>query len=189
MDFWSNYISQSFQFFIRTKNFIWVVLVVFVPIVFVNKISPPMPPFRVPRINKTKSMFIQYFNFAISVIIPTTISLCNNMPQFKNTVHPVGTLAHMGQLLLKLSIPDMYSHCIFVESLRYKVLIFLCKLFGRNSLFILTTLPYNSNSAIQGGWQLSLKLSITDFYTYCIFVESLCYKFLIVFFLLIIWRK
>ena len=127
-------------------------------------------------------MFIQYFNFEILVYIPTTISLCNHMSQFKSTVRPVGMLAHTGKLLLKLSITDMYEYCIFVEFLHYKVLIFcLCGLFGGNSLLILTNLPYNSNSAIQGGFQLLLKLAITDFYAYCIFVEYLRYKFLIFF--------
>ena len=149
-------------------------MVVIVPIIFVNKLSPLMTSFRIPRINKTKCIFIQYFSFVILVYTPTTISLCNNMPQFKNTVHPVVLLAHVGQLLLKISMTDMYAYCIFFESLRYKVLIFcLCGSFSRNNLLILTTLPYNSNSAIQGGFQLLLKLSITDLYAYCIFVEYL----------------
>ena len=77
-----------------------------------------MPYFWIPHINKRKIMFIQYFNFEILVYIPTKISLCNHMPQFKNTVRPVVLLAHVGQLLLKLSITDMYAYCIFIEYLR-----------------------------------------------------------------------
>ena len=96
-------------------------------------------------------MFIQYLNHAIFVYIPTTISRCDHMPQFKKNVLSVVLLAHVGQLLLKISTTDMYAYCIFVESLRYKVLIFcLCGSFGGNSLLILTTLSYNLNSAIQG---------------------------------------
>ena len=83
------------------------------------------------------------------------------------------------QLLLKLSIAYFYVYCICVESLHYKVLIFyLCESFCGNSLLVLTTLPYTSNSAIQGGCQLLLKLSINNLYMYCIFVESLRYKVL-----------
>ena len=41
---------------------------------------------------------------------------------------------------------------------------------------VLTPFPYNYNSAIQRGCQLLLKMYITDFYAYCIFVESLRYK-------------
>ena len=75
------------------------------------------------------------------------------------------------QLLLKLGINYFYAYCIFVEYLRYKVLIYcLYELFGGNSLLIWTTLPYDSNYAIQGGCQLLLKMYITDFYAYCIFV-------------------
>ena len=38
------------------------------------------------------------------------------------------TRTHVGQSLLKLSITDLYAYRIFVESLRYKVLIFcLCR--------------------------------------------------------------
>ena len=60
------------------------------------------------------------------------------------------TRAHRGgQSLLKLSIIDFYVYFIFVEYLHYKVLIlYLCGLFGGNSLLILTTLLYNYNSAI-----------------------------------------
>ena len=102
------------------------------------------------------------------------------MPQFKNTVRPVVMSAHVGKILLKLSITDMYAYCIFVEPLRYKVLIFcLYGLFGRNSLLMLTTLPYNPNSAIQGGCQLLLKISITDLYAYWILFECLRNKVLI----------
>ena len=51
------------------------------------------------------------------------------------------TMAHMGQLLLKRSITDFYVYCIFVEYLRYKVLIiYSCGSSGGNSLLILTTL-------------------------------------------------
>ena len=114
------------------------------------------------------------------VYIPTTISLWNHMPQFKKTVRPVVLLEHMGQFLFKLSIADLYAHCIFVKSLRYKVLIFrFCGLFGGNRLLIWTTLRDNSNSAIQGGCKLLLKLYITNLYAYWIFVESLNYKVLI----------
>ena len=80
-----------------------------------NKVSPSMPLFRIIHINKTNSVFIQYFNFSILVYIPTTISLCNHMSHFNNTVRPVGLLAHMGKLLLKLSITDIYTYGIFVE--------------------------------------------------------------------------
>ena len=84
------------------------------------------------------------------------------------------------QLLLKLAITDLYAYFIFVESLHYKVLIFwLCRLFGGNSLLILTTLPYKCNPSIQWGCQLLLILAITDVYANCIFIESLCYKVLI----------
>ena len=66
------------------------------------------------------------------------------------------------QILLIVVITDLYAHLIFVESLRYKVLIFcLCGSFGKNSLLILTTLSYNINSAIQWGCRLLLKLYIT----------------------------
>ena len=76
----------------------------------------------------------------------------------------------------------MYAYFIFVEYLRDYVLIFcLCGLFGGNSLLILTTLPNNSNSSIQGGCQLLLKLYFTDFYAYCVFVESLRYNVMIFF--------
>ena len=38
------------------------------------------------------------------------------------------TRAHVGHFFLKISITDLYSYCIFVEYLRYKVLIFcLCR--------------------------------------------------------------
>ena len=84
------------------------------------------------------------------------------------------------QLLLKLSITDLYAYCIFFESLRYKVLIFcLCGSLGGNSLLMLTTFSYNINSAIQGGFQLLLKLYITGLNVYCISVEYFCYKLLI----------
>ena len=129
-------------------------------------------------------MYIQYFNFSFLVYICTIISLCNHMPQFKNTVRPVFMLTHMGKFLLKLSICDTYVHCAFVGFLCYKVLIFcLCGLFGGNSSLILTTFPYNSKSAIQGGFQLLLKLGINYLYAYCIFVEYLRYKVLIFCFL------
>ena len=145
-----------------------------------NKVSPSIPSFRIPNIINTKSMFIQYLNFAILVYIPTIISLCKHMTQFKNTLRTVVLLEHAGQLLLKIFITDMYAYRIFVESLRYKVLIyFLCGLFGRNNLLILTNLPYNSNLSIQGSCQLLLKLYITDLYVYLIFIEHLCYKVLI----------
>ena len=42
-------------------------------------------------------MFIEYFNVAILVYIPTTISLCKHMPQFKSTVRHVGLLSQIGQ--------------------------------------------------------------------------------------------
>ena len=48
------------------------------------------------------------------------------MSQFMNTVRPVVLLENMGKLLLKVSITDMYEYCIFLESLRYKVLLFFC---------------------------------------------------------------
>ena len=84
--------------------------------------------------------------------------------------------------MLEISITDLYAYCILFEYLFYKVLIFcLCGLFGGNSLLIWTTLPYNYNSAIQGGCQLLLNMSITDLYAYCIFFESLLYKVLIFF--------
>ena len=125
-------------------------------------------------------MFIQSFNFSILAYISTTISLWNHILQFKNTVRPVIFLAHLGKLLLKISINYLYVYSIFVEYLRYKVLIFcLCRSFGGNSLLILTTLPYDSNYAIQGGCKLVLKLYITDLYAYCIFLEYLSYKVLI----------
>ena len=93
------------------------------------------------------------------------------------------------QLLLKLFITNFYAYFIFVESLRYKVLIFcLCWSFGRNGFFIFTNLPYNSNSAIQGGCQLLLKISITDFY-----LLNICYIFTLqvldTLFVQVIWRK
>ena len=76
-------------------------------------------------------------------------------------------LAHVGQFLLKLPITDLDEYCIFIEYLRYKVLIFcLCELFGGNILLILIHLPYNSNFVIQGVCQLLLKISITNFYVY-----------------------
>ena len=125
-------------------------------------------------------MFIHYLNFTILVYIPTTISLCNHMPRFKNTVRPVVLLEHVGQFLLKLSITNIYAYCISVEYVHYKVLVFcLCRLFGGNNLLIWTTLQYNYNSAIQWGCELLLKLSVTDLYVYCIFVEYLNYKVLI----------
>ena len=102
-----------------------------------NYISPLIPLFWIPHINKTKRMFIQYLNVVILVYIPTKISLCNNMPQFKNTVRPFVLLSHMGKFLMKLSTTDIYAYCIFVEYLRYKVLIFcLYGLFVGNSLLI-----------------------------------------------------
>ena len=55
----------------------------------------------------------------------------------------------------------------------------LCGSFGGNILLILTTLSYNTNSATQGGYQLLLKLYITDLYEFCIFVGSFSYKVLI----------
>ena len=110
MDFWSNYISQSFQFCICTKKVIKLVLVVVVPIIVVNEVRPFMPLFWIPHINNTNSMFIQYLNFEILVYIPTTISLCNHMSQFKITVCPVVLLSHVGKLLLKMSITDMYAY-------------------------------------------------------------------------------
>ena len=85
-----------------------------------------MPSFWITHINKTKNIFIQYFNFEILVYIPTTISHCNYTPQFKNNVCSIGMLAHMRQELLKLYITDLYEYCIFVEYLRYKVLLFFC---------------------------------------------------------------
>ena len=116
-------------------------------------------------------MFIQSFNFVILVYIPTKILLCRHMPQFKENLCPAVMLAHVRQLLIQIYINDIYVYCTFVESLHYKVLIFcLCGLFGVNSLLILTTLPYNFSSAIQGGCQLLLKLSITDLYVYFILV-------------------
>ena len=124
MDFWSNYISRSFQFCIRTTNSYLIFLVVLVPIVVMNKVSPLIPLFWMPNINNTKSMFIRYFNIEILVYIPTKISLCNHIPQFKNIVRPVGLLAHMGKYLLKPSITNIYVYGIFVEFLYYKVLIF-----------------------------------------------------------------
>ena len=76
-------------------------------------------------------MFIQSFNFSILVYIPTTISLWHHIPQFKNTARTVVLLEHVGQLLITLSITDLNVYCIFIESLRYKVLILcLCGLFG-----------------------------------------------------------
>ena len=145
-----------------------------------NKVSPSIPSFQIQHTNMKKSMFLQYFNFAISVYIPSTISLCNHMPQFNNTVRPVVLSEHVGKFLLKLSITDIFVYCIFVDSLRYKVLIFcLCGLFSRYGLLVLTTLTYNSNSTIKGGCQLLLKISITYLYVYCLFVESLNYKLLI----------
>ena len=102
------------------------------------------------------------------------------MPQFKNTVRPVVLLAHMGNYLLKISITYFSAYFIFVESLRYKdQMFFLCGSFGGKRLLVLTTLPYNFNSSIQGVCPSLLKLYITDLYQYCIFVESLCYKVLI----------
>ena len=101
-----------------------------------SKASPSIPSFFIPNIIKIKSMFLQYYNFAILVYIYTIFSLCNHMPQFKNTVRPVFLLSHVGKLLLKISITDIYAYSVFFESLRYKVLIFcLCRLFGGNSLF------------------------------------------------------
>ena len=83
------------------------------------------------------------------------------------------------QFLLKLSINDLYAHCIYFEYLRYKVLIyFLCGLFGINSLLIWTNFPYKSISSIQWGCQLLLKIAITDLYAYYIFVEYLRYRVL-----------
>ena len=73
------------------------VLVVVVSIFFMNKVSPSMPSFWIPHIIKTKRMFIHYFNFAVLVYTPTTNSLCNHTPQFKNNVRPVGLLVHMWQ--------------------------------------------------------------------------------------------
>ena len=95
--------------------------------------------------------------------------------RFKNTVCKVILLAHVGKLLAKLSITDLYAYFIFVEFLHYKVLIlFLCGLLCVNSLLILTNLPYNSNSTIQGGCQFLLQVCITDLYEYCLFFEHLC---------------
>ena len=171
---------SHFNFSFVLQNFIEVVLVVVVSIIVLDEVIPLMISFRIPHINKTKSMFIQYFNFAILVYIPTTIYFCNHMPQFKNTVSPVVMLEHVGKLLLKISIDDMYVYYLFVESLHYKALIFcLCGLFYGNSLLIWTTLRYNPNSAIQGVCQLLLKIYVTDLYAHCIFVEYLRYKELI----------
>ena len=155
------------------------------------------------------------------------------MKQFKNTVRPVVLSAQVVKLLLKISITDLFAYCIFIGYLSYKFLIFcVCWLFGVNILSIwttlpyysnsaiqggcqfllqilllicmcieyykvlifclcgsfvvnillmLTTLPYGSNSAIQGSFQLYLKLSITGLDVYFTFVESLRYKFLIFF--------
>ena len=136
---------SRFNFSSVLQRFIYVVGVIAVPIVVVNKVIPLMPSFRIPHINKTRSMFIQYFNFAILVYIPTIISLCNHMPQFNKTV-PSCLLTHTGQQLIKISITNIYVYCIFFGYLRYKVLIyFLCGLSGINSLLAWTTLPYNSD--------------------------------------------
>ena len=90
------------------------------------------------------------------------------------------TRSHVGKSLLKISITDLYAYCIFVEYLRYKVLIyFLCGSFGRNSVLIWTYLPYHSNYNTQGVFQSLLKIYLNDLYVYRIFVESLCYKVLI----------
>ena len=125
-------------------------------------------------------MFIHNFNFSILVYISATISLWNYVPQFEKTVCPVVLLANVGKLLLKLSITDLNVNCIFVWYLRDKVFIFcLCGLLGGNSLLILTHLTYNSNSVIQGDCQSLLKISITGFYAYFIYTESLHYKVLI----------
>ena len=84
------------------------------------------------------------------------------------------------QLLLKLYINGLYVYCIFAGSLDYKgFLFFLRGSFGVDILLILTDLPYNPYSAIQGGCQLLLKLYITDLYAYCIFFGYFCYKGLI----------
>ena len=40
MDFWSNYISQSFQFCICTKKDYYVVLVFVTPIIVMNEVTP-----------------------------------------------------------------------------------------------------------------------------------------------------
>ena len=69
-----------------------------------------MPSFRITHINNKKSIFIQYFNFEFLFYIPTIISLCNHMPQFRNTLRPVCMLARMGQFSPKLSITDMYEY-------------------------------------------------------------------------------
>ena len=100
------------------QKFVQIVLVVFLPIFVVKKLIPLMPSFRIPRINKTKSFFIQYSNFVILVYITATISFCNLVPQFKNTVYPVVMLSHVGKFLLKITFTDMYEYCMFVESLR-----------------------------------------------------------------------
>ena len=146
-------------------------MVVVVPIFVVNKASPPMPQFQITHINKTKSMFLQYFKFSILVYIPTKISLCNHMPQFENNVHPVVMLEHVGKSLLTLYITYMYAYWIFVEYLRYKVLIYFCAgylskiSYWYQLLFhIIPTPPSNR---------------VTDLYAYCKFVEYLCYKVLL----------
>ena len=78
-----------------------------------NKVSPSMRSFRIPRTHKIKSVFTQYLSFATFVYIPTTVSLCNHIPQFNNNVRPVGILTHMDQWLIKIYITDMYVYFIF----------------------------------------------------------------------------
>ena len=154
MDFWLNCISKSFQFSFSSHLYYQLFLKLFW--LLFHQLLPYTGYFHWCHhfrfhILIRQSMFIQYFNFSILVYIPTTISLWNCMPHFKNIVSPVFLLAHVGQLLLTISITDLYEYCIFFEYLCYKVLIFcLCRSFGGNSLLIWTTLPYNPKYAIQG---------------------------------------
>ena len=104
-----------------------------------------------------KGGFFLYGSFGINILLVLT-----TLPYDSNSVIQGGC-----QLLLKFYITDLYEYCIFVEYLYYKVLMFcLYGSFGVNILLVLTTLPYNSNSNIQGGFQLLIKISITDFYFY-----------------------
>ena len=79
-------------------------------------------------------------------------------------------LSHVGQLLPKISITDMYVNCIFLILTLQGLDICLCGLLVGNSLLILSNFLHNINSAIQAGCQLLLKIYITDLYEYCIFV-------------------
>ena len=76
------------------------------------------------------------------------------------------------QLLIKLSITDLYAFWIFSEPLLYKVMIFcLCGLFDGNRLLIWTNLPYIYNSGIQGDRKSGATESINNLYAYCIFLN------------------